>query len=396
MKLSSHRLSQLQEHYFAGLEGRIQQLHLNGRKVYHLDVGSPDLPPAEHIVDALRVSAAYPDHHKYQPLYGSEAIRSAWAGHYQHHYGVTVDPSTQILPLMGSKEGIFMIMQAILDLGDLVLLPDPAYMVYQQAARFALADAYFMPLLSENGWLPDLEAIPNEVLKRARLLWLNYPNNPTSATATMEFFEAAIAFARKNDLLLCHDAAYSLVTFGDTHPLSLLEIPGATDVALEFNTLSKAYNMAGWRIGAAVGNPQAIHSLYRLLATVTSGSFRPSTDAAITALTGEQSWILNRNKVYQDRRDMVIKTLNSLNFDALVPHAGLYVWFCIPDTAGSSIDFCGMLLDQTGVSLTPGSVFGAHGEGYVRLSITLPNDELKAALQLMAEFIINYSPPVKK
>ena len=389
MKTRSNRLDLLKEHYFAGLETRIGELRAHGRKVYRLDVGSPDLPPAKHILDALHLSADQPTHHGYQPLYGAADVRQAWSVHYRHHYGIDIDPQTQILPLIGSKEGIFLVTELVADAGDIVIVPDPGYMVYFQAASFAMAAPYPMPLLAENGWLPDLNAIPGDVLERACILWLNYPNNPTAAGASVEFFSSAVEFARQHDLLLCHDAAYSLVNFDGNPAVSLLQIPGAADVALEFNTLSKAYNMAGWRIGAAVGNPEVIQSLYTVLTSINSGSFRPTNDAAIAALTGNQAWIIDRNRVYQHRRDLVMQALHGLGWQADLPSGSLYVWFHTPPGYLSSEDFCHQLLAQTGVSLTPGSVFGAVGAGYTRLSITLPEPDLIQALELLSDFGVN-------
>lgn len=386
MKIRSNRLDLLKGHYFAGLEDRLDALKAHGRKIYRLDVGSPDLPPAKHIIDALHYSADKPDHHGYQPLHGAAEVRQAWARHYQQHYGVSLNPQDQVLPLIGSKEGIFLITQAVVDPGDIVIVPDPGYMVYAHAASFGMAEPYSMPLLAENDWLPDLEAIPGGLLKRARLLWLNYPNNPTATSASSDFFSSAVAFALQHDLLLCHDAAYSLVTFDEHQPLSLLQTPGAADVAVEFNTLSKAYNMAGWRIGAAVGNPQAIQSLYSLLTTVNSGSFRPANDAAIAALTGDQSWIIGRNLVYQHRRDLVMQTLRNLGWQVDLPSGSLYVWLQTPPGFHTSDEFCLRLLTETGVSLTPGSVFGAVGEGYIRLSITQPEEDLQEALDQLSAF----------
>lgn len=386
MKIRSRRNQQLKEHFFANLEVRITQRQAQGKPVLRLDMGSPDLPPADHILLALHSSADQPDHHSYQSLRGSPALRQAWASHYQHHYGVTLDPQTQVLPLIGSKEGIFLITQAVVDPQDVVLVPDPGYLTYAQAARFALAEPVYVPLQPELGWLPDLEAIPLAVLKRARLLWLNYPNNPTSAVASLRFFTSAVDFARQHDLLLCHDAAYSLVTFNGSQPLSLLQVPGASEVTVEFNTLSKAYNMAGWRVGAALGNPQAIESLYSVLTGVNSGSFRPVNEAAIAALTGDQSWIEGRNRVYLQRRDRVLHTLSDLGWQAAVPQAGLYIWFKVPSARLTSSEFCLALLEQTGVSLTPGSVFGQAGEGYVRLSLTSPDSDLELALDRMGKY----------
>lgn len=384
MKTRSERLDQLQEHFFASLEEQIARLNAQGRKIYRLDMGSPDLPPAAHILTALHLSADQPDHHGYQPLRGAPVVRQAWASHYQQHYSVNLDADRQVLPLIGSKEGIFTLTQVICDPGDIVLVPDPGYLVYPQAARFVQAEPYFFPLRADSGWLPDLNAIPQQVLNKARMLWLNYPNNPTSGVASQEFFAAAVAFARQHDLLLCHDAAYSLVTFDGTRPLSLLQIPGAADVSIEFNTLSKAYNMAGWRVGAALGNTQAVQSLHSLLTSMTSGSFRPVNDAAVAALTGDQSWIVNRNEVYQRRRDLVLQTLQQLGWQAETPQAGLYVWFHVPPGYSTSAEFCQALLERTGVSLTPGTVFGEQGEGYVRLSFTVSDEILPEALDRLS------------
>lgn len=380
MKTSSQRLDQLQDHFFASLEERISRLQAQGREVFRLDMGAPDLPPAPHILEALQNSAEQPEHHSYQPLRGAPALRQAWATHYQQHYAVALDPQQQVLPLMGSKEGIFLITQAVVDPGEVVLIPDPGYLVYTQAARFAQAEPYFMPLRAEHGWLPDLEAIPAAVRQRARLLWLNYPNNPTAASADLEFFARAVDYARAHDLLLCHDAAYSLVTFDSRQPRSILQIPGSFNDSLEFNSLSKAYNMAGWRVGAALGNPAAIQSLFRLLTGLTSGAFRPVHDASIAALTGDQTWIQERNQVYQARRDLALQALAKRGWFAEKSHGALYLWFHIPPGYSTSASFCLALLEKTGVSLTPGSVFGAHGEGYARLAFTLPEVKLQQAL----------------
>lgn len=387
MKTCSQRLNQLQENFFASLEDRLNLLKAQGRTIYRLDMGAPDLPPAPHILEALNHSANQPDHHSYQPLRGAPALRQAWADHYQHHYAVSLDPRCQVLPLMGSKEGIFLITQAVVDPGEVVLIPNPGYLVYTQAAQFAGAEPYFMPLLPGHNWMPNLEAIPPAVLQRARLLWLNYPNNPTAAAVDLAFFEQAVSFASRHDLLLCHDAAYSLVTFDDRKPLSILQIAGAEKVTIEFNSLSKAYNMAGWRVGAALGNPDALQSLYRLLTGLTSGAFRPVHEASIRALTGDQSWLLERNLVYQARRDMALQVLAKQGWQPEKSQGALYIWFHIPPAFSSSEEFCLALLEHTGVSLTPGTIFGTQGEGYVRLAFTLPEDTLTKALNCLDEWI---------
>ena len=264
-------------------------------------------------------------------------------------------------------------------------MPDPAYPVYQMAAFIAGGEVYTLPLAAENGYLPDLDAIPAAVAQRARLLWLNYPNNPTGATADLAFFERAVHFARRHEILLCHDAPYCDVTFDDYRAPSLLSVPGAREVAVEFNSLSKSHNMAGWRVGMALGNPTAIKALTLVKSNADSGIFTAIQEAAITALTGDQSWLQARNAIYQARRDLVLAGLAAAGIQAEAPQAGLYVWAAVPP-GFSAAAFATLLLEGTGVSLTPGSAFGAHGEGFVRASLGLDTERIQEAMRRVGAF----------
>ena len=357
-----------------------------GREVIRLDVGSPDLPPADHIIEALYRSASQPGHHGYETYLGPQELREAWAETYLRLYQVKLDPGSEIIPLMGSKEGIFNLTMASIDPGDVVLIPDPGYLTYDRATRFAGGEQVNLPLMAENDYLPDLGAIPEQVLERAKLAWLNYPNNPTAAVANVEFFNQVVVFARQHKLLLCHDAAYTQVTFDGYQAPSLLQIPGAKDIAVEFNTLSKSHNMAGWREGVAVGNQSALGSLYQLKTNIDSGQFLPIMEAATAALTGDQSWLVGRNEQYHKRRDLVIKALHASGLKARVPLGSLYVWCPVPE-GYSAESFALTMLDHAAVSLTPGTVFGANGEGFVRISLTAPLERINEAMQRITDVL---------
>jgi LL-diaminopimelate aminotransferase len=383
MKTSAQRMETLSAHYFAMLGPKIAALRASGSDVIRLDEGSPDLPPAPPIIDALARSAALPQNHSYQSHRSIPLLQEAWAEMYQRVFGVGLNPENEILPLLGSKEGIFHLLLALVEPGDYVLVPDPGYITYSRGTLFAGGEPYFMPLLPENGYFPDLNAIPDDVARRAKLLWLNYPNNPTATMATVDFFAEALAFARAHDLLVCHDAAYAQVTFDGVRALSILEVPGAKEIAVEFNTLSKSHNMAGWRVGVAVGNPLVLEALFTLKSNADSSHFRPIMDAAVEAMTGEQGWLKERNNVYQERRDLVVIALRRMGFQVDLPKASLYVWFRLSE-GWSSEEFVQALLEKTSVSLTPGTVFGRQGEGYVRLSLTAPTERVAMAMQRMA------------
>jgi LL-diaminopimelate aminotransferase len=379
----AERMQLLTTTFFATLGPKIEALQAAGKDVIRLDEGSPDLPPATSIIETLAQSAAGQSTHSYQPHRGPRSLRSAWAEMYRRVYGVSLDANNEIVPLVGSKEGIFHLSTAFLNPGDVSLIPDPAYMTYTRGALFCGAEPYFMPLRLGNQFLPDLEAIPEGVLRRAKLLWLNYPNNPTAAVAPFEFFAAAVAFARRHGLLLCHDAPYTQITFGSYRAPSVLKIDGAKEVAVEFNSLSKSHNMAGWRVGALVGNPQALKTFFTLKTNVDSSHFLPILAAATEAMTGDQAWLSKRNEVYRLRRDIVVQALNDFGLPAQLPQASIYVWCPVP-TGWTCLDFVNLLLDETAVSLTPGTIFGDNGEGYVRISLTAPAERLSEAMLRMA------------
>lgn len=383
MKAPAQRTLNLPGNFFAALEARITEMQNAGREVIRLDIGSPDLAPSPEIINSLVQSAQQPGHHGYQPHVGPQALRQAWAETYHRLHQVELDPRSEILPLLGSKEGIFNFSMAWVDPGDVVLVPDPGYMTYTRGALFAGGQPYFFPLLPEKHYLPDLQAIPGDILKRAKLLWLNYPNNPTAAVATLDFFEQAVAFARQHDLLLCHDAAYTQVTFDGFRAPSILEVPGARQVAVEFNSLSKAYNMAGWRAAALVGNAQAIQPLFRVKTNLDSGHFLPVLHASIAALRGDQSWLAERNAQYQQRRDLVVEALRRIHLPVETPLASIYVWSPVP-AGWKSADFVSDMLEKTGVSLTPGTIFGERGEGFVRIGLTTDTPQLAEAMRRLA------------
>jgi len=379
------RMDELQTHYFAGLDQKIEALKRAGEDVVRLDVGSPDMPPASHILQALQQSAADPTSHGYGSHRGTAALRQAWAETYRRLHAVALDPETEVLPLLGSKEGVFHLMQAVLAPGDVALLPDPGYPTYSSASRFAGAEVTPMRLDPRSGFLPDLGAVPGERLRRAKLMWLNYPNNPTGATTDLEFLRRAVAFARENDLLLCHDAAYSQVTFDGYRAPSVLEVPGATEVAVEFNTLSKSHNMAGWRVGVAVGNREALRRLLTVKSHADSGHFGPVVAGATAALNGDQSWLVARNKEYERRRDRIVVALRGLGLTCEKPRASLYVWCALP-AGWRSIEFASALLEQARVSVTPGDVFGPGGAGFIRISLAAPEERVALAMDRLARW----------
>lgn len=382
---TAQRMQHLAAHFFAGLGTKIAEMRQAGLDVIRLDEGSPDLPPDEAIIQALTRCAARTDSHAYQPHHGSAALRQAWAHTYQQIHQVDLDPEQEVLPLLGSKEGIFHLQQALVEPGDVVIVPDPGYITYSRGALFAGGQPVSLPLLPENNYLPDFSMITKHALSRAKILWLNYPNNPTAATASLEFFEQAVAFAGQHGLLLCHDAAYARVTFDGKPAPSLLQVPGASQVAVEFNTVSKSHNMAGWRSAVVAGNPQALKALFTLKTNQDSGHFLPVLEGTIEALTGDQSWVEQRNLVYQSRRDVFVEGLRQLGFEVNEPRASLYVWCPVP--AGmTSVDFASQVLEQAQVSLTPGIVFGPGGEGFVRISMTAPQERLKEAVERLGRW----------
>jgi LL-diaminopimelate aminotransferase len=375
----SQRLRSLPPYHFAAYARKIAELRAGGVDVISLSMGDPDLPTPPEIIDALSDAARDPVNQRYPEYAGMPELRAAFAGWFERRFGVTLDSGREIVPLIGSKEGLAHLPLAVMDPGDLALMPDPNYPVYPTAVALAGGECYELPLAAESGWLPDLEAIPAEVVARARTLWLNYPNNPTGAAAPMDFFERAVRFAREHDILLVHDMAYAEVYFEGYRPPSILEVAGAKDIAVEFHSLSKSYNMAGFRIGALVGNATIVEAMTRLKSNLDTGIFRPIQVAAIRALQLPEDWVTGRNATYQRRRERVVEACRALGMRVEVPQAGLYVWPHIPEGQSSNA-FAMQLLVQTGVAVTPGTNFGARGEGYVRISLTVPDARLDEAM----------------
>jgi LL-diaminopimelate aminotransferase len=369
------RIENLPPYVFATVEKRIAAERARGVDVISLGIGSPDLAPPKEIIDALYQSALRSDTHGYAGYYGTPALRQATANYYGRRFGVELDPGSEILPLIGSKEGLANVALAFIDPGSIALATDPGYPTYRMGALLAGGDSYPMPLYRENGWLPDLSAVPGDVLSRATIMWLNYPNNPTGVGAPLSFLREAVEFATEHDLLICYDNPYCDVTFDGYVAPSILQVPGAKEVAIEFNSHSKTYNMAGWRVGVAVGNAKAIEALTTVKTNIDSGIFRPIQDAATVAYNGDQSWLAERNAIYQRRRDIILDWLPRIGMSADKPVGGLYVWARVPD--GTQCEsFALEMLEKAGVWLTPGTAFGQFGEGYMRLSICIPENRL--------------------
>jgi len=376
------RLGKIPPYLFAEIDRKVQEKKKAGIDVISLGIGDPDLPTPPRIVNVLQEAAADPANHRYASYFGLAELREAIAGWYGDRSGVKLDPSTEILPTLGSKDGIAHVPLALVDPGDVVLAPDPGYTVYVTGALMAGAEPHTMPLTEANHWLPDLDAIPDDVADRSRLMWLNYPNNPTAAVADREFLERAVAFCRRHDIVLCHDAPYSEIAFDGYRPLTLFEIPGAKEIGLEFHSLSKTFNMTGWRIGWVCGRADLVGLIGQLKTNIDSGIFQAVQWAAIEALNGGETETRAACDVYARRHRLVADTLNDLGWNIKPPRATFYVWAPVPK-GYDSIGFASHVLDEVGVNITPGVGFGAHGEGYFRLSVTAPDARLEEAMARM-------------
>jgi LL-diaminopimelate aminotransferase len=382
----SNLINNLPPYHFANAKKRIAERQAAGVDVINLSMGDPDMPAPQPVVERLCQAMQDPENHRYPEYRGMLALHQAIATWFERRFGVSLQPERDILPLLGSKEGLVYAAQSVLNAGDIALTPNPYYTVYLTSATSVGAQPYLLPLLERNNYLPDLASIPQDVLAKARLLWLNYPNNPTAAWADRAFFEDVVAFARRYDLVIVHDMAYAEVYFDDYRPISILQIPDAREVAVELHSLSKTYNMAGFRLGMLVGNSELVDAVGRLKSNIDSGIFRPIQYAAIEALGLPQSWIEQRNAIYQRRRDLLIEGYNALGLRAHVTRAGLYIWAAVPEQT-TAREFADWLFDQTGVLVTPGSNFGAGGEGYVRISMTAPDERIETALQRIRSVI---------
>jgi LL-diaminopimelate aminotransferase len=378
----SRLIQNLPPYHFADAKKRIAERRAAGVDVISLSMGDPDLPAPQAVIDRMCSSLQDPENTRYPEYFGMRALHEAIAAWFERRFAVRLTPEHNILPLLGSKEGLAYVGAAVLNTGDVSLIPDPYYPVYITASTSVGAEPYMLPLLEQNGYLPELDKIPQEILAKSRLLWLNYPNNPTAACADRRFFEEAVAFAQRYNLVIIHDMAYAEVYFDDFRPLSILQIPGASEVAVELHSLSKTYNMAGFRVGMVVGNANLVDAVGRLKSNIDSGMFRPVQYAAIEALQLPVSWIEQRNAIYRRRRDLLVAGCNAIGMRTQAPGAGLYVWAAIPG-GFTSRDFANWLFEKTGVFVTPGTNFGDAGEGYVRISLTASEERIEAALQRM-------------
>jgi LL-diaminopimelate aminotransferase len=372
----SQRLENLPPYLFARIDAMKAQKRKEGVDIIDLGVGDPDLPTPSHIVEAMVGAVKNPKNHHYPAYEGMAAYRQAVAEWYGKRFSVSLDPDREVLALMGSKDGIAHIPEAFVNPGDYVLVPDPGYPVYKTSTLFAEGKTHLMPLTAENDFLPVLEDIPKDVLKKAKLFFFNYPNNPTAAIAPKAFFEEVVDFARDNDLVVVHDNAYSEITFDGYKAPSFLETDGAKEVGVEMHSLSKTYNMTGWRIGMAVGNPEILAGLGRVKSNMDSGVFDAVQEAAVAALTGSQQCVADACAVYQERRDVLVKGLNELGFDVRAPKATFYVWMPVEDCMKTAAQF----LNQAGIVVTPGVGFGESGAGYVRFAITRSVERIEEAL----------------
>ncbi len=376
----ARRVEALPPYLFAEISKKIAAKRAQGVDIVTFGIGDPDLPTPRHILDALHQAAEDPVNHRYPESEGLPELREAIARYYQRRFEVTFDPLKETLPLIGSKEGIGHIALCFIDPGDIALVPDPAYPVYEIGTMFAGGESCRLDLTRENGWLPNLDAIPADVARRAKVLWLNYPNNPTGAVAPLEFFEKAVAWAKKYDVAILHDNPYCDVAYDGYEPVSIFQVPGAKDVAVEFNSWSKAYNMTGWRIGMVVGNAQMVDALMRVKSNLDSGIPQAIQKMAIAAIDGPQDCIDEHNRIYQRRRDRIVEVLRKCGLQVDVPKASLYVWAKLPEGV-TSADYAARLIDETGVVVTPGRGYGLNGEGYIRLSVTTPDDRLEEGMR---------------
>jgi LL-diaminopimelate aminotransferase len=377
----AERLKKLPPYLFKELDRKKTELRARGVDIIDLGVGDPDLPTPDHIIEAMKEAVGNPDNHRYPSYSGMNDLKDAVSKWFEVRFGVQVSPETEVVSLIGSKEGLAHLPLAFIDPGDVALIPSPAYPVYHIATMFAGGESFFMPLKKENNFLPDLEAIPSEVAEHAKLMFLNYPNNPTSAVANHGFFEQVVRFAETHSILVCHDAAYTEMAFDGYRPPSFLEVDGAKDVGIEFHSLSKTYNMTGWRIGFAVGNQELIEGLGAIKSNVDSGVFQAIQVAGIKALTHDQSCVRETVEVYTRRRDLMVNGLKEIGFEVEPPKATFYLWIKIPK-GYTSAQLATKLLEK-GVVVTPGNGFGEPGEGYVRIALTQKRSRLEEAVQRM-------------
>lgn len=377
---AAKRIEKLPPYLFAEIDRKVAEAKARGADIISFGVGDPDLPSPPHVIEALQKAAADSGTHRYPSYTGMPEFRESIASWYDRRFGVKLDPNEEVQPLVGSKEGIFHLPVAFIDPGDVALIPDPGYPVYETGTILAHGEAVLLPLLPENDFKPDLASIPAEALSKAKVLWLNYPSNPTSAVVDKDYFVEAVAFCRKHGLLLAHDAAYTEITFDGYVAPSVLEVDGAMDVAIEFHSLSKTYNMTGWRIGWVAGAPEAIEAMKRLKTNIDSGIFDAVQRAGIAAIEGPQDYLEQCVDRYRHRRDLLCDGLKSMGVEVTPPKGSIYVWVPVPD-GHTSESYTTFLLEEADIVVAPGNGYGPSGEGFVRFSLTLADERLEEGVE---------------
>lgn len=383
----SERVKKLPPYLFVEIDKAKRRAISEGRDIINLGIGDPDESTPREIIEALYRAAQDPKNHHYPLDEGVPDFKKKIAEWYRKRFGVILDPEKEILVLIGSKEGISHMPLALLDAGDISLIPDPCYPPYKSGTIFAGGVVYAMPLLEKNNFLPDLNRIKNAILKRAKLLYINYPNNPTGAVCQKGFFEDAALFARKNNLVVAHDAAYSEIAFDGYKPSSFLEVKWAKEAGVEFHSLSKTCNMTGWRIGFACGNEKIISSIAKVKSNIDSGVFNAIQFAGIAAVTMAEDHARKMSELYQERRDILVNGLNAMGWDTKKPKAAFYVWTALPKPYKSSIKFAKFVLDKADIVVTPGVGFGKSGEGYVRMALTVPAERMHEAVNRLKKVL---------
>lgn len=385
------RLEKIPPYLFAEIDRKRDEMVAKGVDIINMGVGDPDKPTPSPIVQAMHEAIDDPSTHNYPPYQGTKDFREAAVRWMERRFGVKdLNPNTEVVSSIGSKEAIHNTFLAFVEAGDYTLIPDPGYPVYRTSTIFAGGEFHTMPLLPENSFLPDLDAIPQEVARKAKLLWINYPNNPTGALADLEFFEKLVAYCKQYDILLCHDHAYSEMAYDGYKPPSVLQVPGAKDIAIEFHSLSKSYNMTGWRVGFVVGSSHGIKGLGQVKTNVDSGVFKAIQRAAIAAYSTSEQELQAVMSVYQNRRNIIVEGLQSLGWEIEAPKATLYVWAKVPQ-GYTSTEFVTLLLDKCGIIVPPGNGYGAAGEGFFRIALTVADERMHEAIKRMKEAGIRYA-----
>ncbi len=384
----AERVENLPPYLFVGISRAIAAKKAQGIEVISFGIGDPDMQTPDPVLDALVAGSKKPANHKYPESEGLPEFRARVAQFYYDRFGVKLDPATEVINLIGAKEGIAHAALCFIDPGDISISPDPAYPVYEIGTMFAGGTTHFVTLRSDNGYLVDFSDIPTDVAKKAKTLWVNYPNNPTGAIAPLSFFDEAVRYCKEFDIALLHDAAYTEVTYDGYVAPSVLQAEGAMDIAMEFHSLSKAANMTGWRVGMAAGNPEMVNALMRVKSNIDSGLSQANQEMGIAALDLPAEWLDNNNEVYRKRRDKVVSVLNEIGIPAVAPKGALYIWTPIP--AGyTSAEFAQKLLDEVDVVVTPGNGYGPGGEGFIRLSLTIPDDQIDEGLRRLAKLRVD-------